>query len=191
MPVLAGALQQCDRVSAEFAIAVATHSIAHVKVRNHCVVDVDAYLRKQADAPTHFGTSMLLCPDYLHHSFNTEYCPSTLTCSDGFVLCDDNTCRRSSLDCPVTRVCPRLTCPFGSCVESYEHCATNIVCKKGYRLCSDRICYPRGEKCPNVIDELHDEALREGKKVCKGGEVVGREELCPNIVCPLLSRVPQ
>ena len=163
---------------------------AHIKVRNRCVTNANEFLLNQHAYGSTVPSADLLCPDFLHHTYNTQYCPATLTCSDGFVLCDDNTCRSSSFDCPVSHSCPKYTCPFGSCADSYEQCSTNSICKKGYRMCSDRLCHPRSEKCPSYVDEYHNLALHSGKKLCKGGEVIDKGNLCPSIVGHLFRHVP-
>lgn len=156
--------------------------IAHKRVRNHCVVDIGDFLQRNTDGPFAFKTNGVLCPDYLHWTYDPSFCPSVLTCSKGYVLCDDNTCRESSLDCPVSTPCSHYTCPFGSCVDNYELCYTNIVCKKGYKLCSDRICHPRDEECPSYVDDAHTIALAKGKKVCVTGDIVDRGVFCPEMV---------
>lgn len=128
------------------------------------------------------STKYMVCPDYLHRASNMDYCPSFLTCSPGYVLCDDNTCRKNYTLCPVTRVCPKYTCPFGNCVDDYTLCFSNTICKKGYRLCSDRLCHPRSRDCPSYIDEAHAAALERGMKLCRSGDVVSRDIVCPNNV---------
>lgn len=169
---------------------------AHIKIRNHCVVDIDDYLEKNADAPFVLSSKYMVCPDYLHRASNMDYCPSFLTCSPGYVLCDDNTCRKNSTLCPVTRVCPKFTCPFGNCVDDYTLCFSNTICKKGYRLCSDRLCHPRSRDCPSYIDDAHATALESGMKLCRSGDIVSRDIVCPNNVSSsslplLLDRLPR
>ena len=158
------------------------YSIAHKRIRNHCVTNISSYLAKNADSPYRFQTPGIICTDFLHWSYDSAYCPSTLTCSKGYVLCDDNTCRKSSLECPSSYECPNLTCPFGTCVDDYELCATNIVCKKGYKLCSDRICHPRTEECPSYIDDYHALAIVNDLMICPSGDVVRKDMDCPSIV---------
>lgn len=134
------------------------------------------------NSPFAFSDKFMVCPDYLHRSSNFDYCPSMLTCSENYVLCDDNTCRKNSTLCPITRVCPKYTCPFGNCVDDYTLCFSNTVCKRGYRLCSDRLCHPRDEACPSYIDDAHAEALSNGFKLCRSGDIVSRDIICPNNV---------
>lgn len=136
------------------------------------------------------SSKYMVCPDYLHRASNMDYCPSFLTCSPGYVLCDDNTCRKNSTLCPVTRVCPKYTCPFGNCVDDYTLCFSNTICKKGYRLCSDRLCHPRSRDCPSYIDDAHATALESGMKLCRSGDIVSRDIVCPNNVLPLYSPSP-
>ena len=175
---------------------VSFYRIAHIKIRNHCVVDIDSYLQKNADAPFVLSSKYMVCPDYLHRAANMDYCPSFLTCSPGYVLCDDNTCRKNFTLCPVTRVCSKYTCPFGNCVDDYTLCFSNTICKKGYRLCSDRLCHPRSRDCPSYIDDMHNDALLSGMKLCRSGDIVNRDILCPNnvrsfmisnmqVICPI------
>lgn len=159
-----------------------SYSIAHKRIRNHCVIDIDTFLLKNIEGPYQYKQSAILCPDYLHWSYDATFCPSTLTCSNGYVLCDDNTCRKHSSECPIHPECPHYTCPFGTCVDNYEQCYTNIVCKRGYKLCSDRICHPRQEDCPSYVDEAHQLAFESNKKVCISGDIVEKNEVCPDMV---------
>lgn len=156
--------------------------LAHKRIRNHCVTDIDKYLLRNADSPYRYKVPGIICPDFLHWSHDSAFCPSILTCSKGYVLCDDNTCRKNSLECPASYDCPNLTCPLGTCVDDYELCATNIVCKKGYKLCSDRICHPRDEECPSYLDDYHALALSNGRKVCPSGDIVEVNMDCPTMV---------
>ena len=160
------------------------NSIAHTKIFNHCVSNVDDYISKNNITFTVAKNSDLtLCPDYIHRVMSTDNCPSTLRCSDGFVLCDDNTCRPSYEKCPITTICPKYTCPNGMCVDDYALCPVNIACGEGWRMCGDYQCHPRTEACPAEFDEYYWKIQRdEGKKICRGGGVVDFDELCPNHV---------
>ena len=151
------------------------------------MLDIDEYLLKNADSPYRYKTAGIICPDFLHWTHDPAFCPSTLTCSKDYVLCDDNTCRKSSLECPVNYDCPKVTCPYGTCVDDYELCYTNIVCKVGYKLCSDRICHPREEECPSFIDIYHEEQIHNGFVVCPSGDVIRPFMICPSVVGFLLS----
>ena len=174
VPDVAVDVRQRGALPAQY-VSARIFDAAHTKIRNHCVLDIDRYLEKNMDAPFALSTRYMVCPDYLHRATNMDYCPSLLTCSPGYVLCDDNTCRKNSTLCPVTRVCPKYTCPFGNCVDDYALCFSNTICKKGYRLCSDRLCHPRSRDCPSYIDDAHAAALQSGMKLCRSGDIVRRE----------------
>ena len=140
------------------------------------------YILKNSNTIYTVNNNLTLCPDFLHRVVNTVYCPSIITCSPGYVLCDDNTCRPSSGDCPITKVCDNLTCPNGMCVDDYSKCPSNTVCGKGMRLCSDRQCHSRLESCPSYPDDVNWNSLKIGKKVCRGGGIVELNQFCPNHV---------
>lgn len=123
-----------------------------------------------------------MCPDFLHRVVNPEDCPSTISCSPGYILCDDNTCRPSSIGCPITKMCDQLTCPNGMCVNDYSKCPSNIVCGKGMRLCSDHQCHSREEVCPSYPDYVNWLSLEAGKKICRGEGIVEVNQFCPNHV---------
>ena len=157
--------------------------LAHTKIQNHCVFNVNDYATRAAHPVSTGNQKLMFCPDYLHRVINTNDCPSVVSCSPGYVLCDDNTCRSSMSVCPVTRLCDHFTCPDGRCVKDYTQCPTNIVCGYGKKLCSDRLCHNRAEDCPLSSDLYYADALRKGKKICRGGGIVAIDQVCSNHVC--------
>ena len=105
--------------------------LAHTKIQNHCVFNVDEYVTREAQPVSAKNRKLMFCPDYLHRVINTNDCPSVVSCSPGYVLCEDNTCRKSMSVCPVTRLCEYFTCSDGRCVKDNTQCPSNIVCGYG------------------------------------------------------------
>ena len=156
--------------------------VAHTKIQKHCVFNVDEYATREAQPVSAKNRKLMFCPDYLHRVINTNDCPSVVSCSPGYVLCEDNTCRKSMSICPVTRLCEYFTCSDGRCVKDNTQCPSNIVCGYGKKLCSDRLCHNRSEDCPQSPDQYYSEALQKGLKVCRGGGIVAMDQVCSNHV---------